>query len=588
MRAITMRPVNRIFFGSGRQSAPRGLSLAVLAAVLALPAVPAAAQQAGDAQAAPAAPAAQPQMTEPVVVVSVAGVGKISDAVTYLSEAVGQPAAGGLFSAMAATFTQGLDPNRPIGLIVPWIDGSPAPIAFIPAADVRQFLKRLEEQLGPAEEMQDDPNTLAVAAGASLVYIKQAGQWAYIAQDRQFLNQLPANPQTLLAGMDQQYDIGVRINVQQIPVQQREMIVQQLKQGFAAAAARQADGDGDQVRRMGEQTLQQLERVINETQRVLVGWSVDPANQRTFIDFEITAAPGTELAEIYDASRAIPSKFAAVIRPDAAAYYHAAVSISPKAAEQTRQSVDQAMKMLRTALAQEDDLTEQQQADVTALLERVGELAMDTVSEGKADLGLVISTEGGKLRMVGGAFVADGNAVAQLVKDLADKVKNETDAPRFTFDQGQYKGVTFHTIEADVPEDKEEARQLFGPVLQVKLGTAANAVYVAVGDNAQELIQRLVDSGESDTGAARPLGQLYVSLLPILQYAQTVDDNENLRAMIDALSRSNGTGNLLVVSESIEQGQKVRISIGEGLLRAIGAAVRQKQMEQQQQQGAQF
>ena len=57
--------------------------------------------------------------------------------------------------------------------------------------------------------------------------------------------------------------------------------------------------------------------------------------------------------------------------------------------------------------------------------------------------------------------------------------------------------------------------------------------------------------------------------------------------MIDALSRSNDPGVMTVVSESIANGQESHVTIGEGLLQAIGAAAREAQ-QQRMQQNAQF
>jgi hypothetical protein len=90
-------------------------------------------------------------------------------------------------------------------------------------------------------------------------------------------------------------------------------------------------------------------------------------------------------------------------------------------------------------------------------------------------------------------------------------------------------------------------------------------------------MKQLIDSGELDNVGDRPVGQMKISLLPILQYAQSIEANDTLAAMIDALSRSPDSGELMIVSQAIENGGKSRISIGEGILQAIGAAIRENQ-----------
>ena len=143
-----------------------------------------------------------------------------------------------------------------------------------------------------------------------------------------------------------------------------------------------------------------------------------------------------------------------MIRKDAAAFYHAATSISPEAVEQTRQSVSTSLTAVRNALAKEDNLSPAQQAEISQLIDRVADLAINSVAEGRADVGALLLADQNDFRFVFGAFVADGNEAAQLVKDLAAKIENEPNAPRFKFDQSTYKGVTMHLIEADVPRER--------------------------------------------------------------------------------------------------------------------------------------
>ena len=90
------------------------------------------------------APAIAANATEPVLVVTLGSINKLMQDVNYLSSVVGQPKAGGMFTMLAGTFTQGIDMTMPIGILVPLVDGAPQPIAVIPTVDVKSILKRLE------------------------------------------------------------------------------------------------------------------------------------------------------------------------------------------------------------------------------------------------------------------------------------------------------------------------------------------------------------------------------------------------------------------------------------------------------------
>jgi hypothetical protein len=523
------------------------------------------------------------QASDPALVVTLGSVNKLMQDINYLTAVVGQPQAGGMFTMLAAQFSRGLDATQPIGILVPLVNGAPEPIAMLPTPDVKTVLKSLEAQTGPADELDD--GTLVIALGPNTVFIRQVGNWAAVARNKQLLDLAPADPTTFFQGMGNNYDLAVRLDVKQVPPGVRDMVIAQLRQGFEQAMERQAEGDEKSSREMAEVTIDQLEMVFSESDQLEFGWNIDQPSKQMVIDASFTALPGTELASMYAGQQPIPSAFASVIRPDAAAYYHAATSIDEKSIDQTRQSVENSLSTLKGALAGEEDLTEKQKADIEAMIKRIGKLALDSVAEGKADMGALLLADENDFRFVFGSFVSDGDEAAQIVKELAEKVKDEPNAPRFFFDQGKYKGVTMHRVEADVPEKQDEVRKIFGETLKVHVGTGEKSVYLAIGENSESLMQQLIDAGANEGPVQQSTGQLRLTLLPILQYAQSIEQNDTISAMIDALARSPDPGSVIAVSNAIQNGQATKFTIGEGLLQAIGAAFRQSQ---QARQAAQF
>lgn len=528
--------------------------------------------------------AAAVEATEPVLVVTLGSISKLTQDVNYITGVVGQPQAGGIFGLMAGTFTQGLDTTQPIGIFVPLVNGVPKPLAMIPTADVKSVLARLEAQTGPADELPD--GTLAITVGASMVFIQQQGNWAVLAPERDLLAMAPADPLAAMEGMGNDYDLALRMKMQQIPAETRATLTAQIRQGFEQAMAQQASGDTEAARKMAENSMAQFDQLINDTDELSFGFNIDQSGKQVVINGAFTAVAGSELASIYGGQHAIPSNFSSVIRNDAAAFYHAATSISPDAVEQSRASLDSSLETVRNALKNEDSLSDQQREDINELIDRVTDLSVKSIAKGRADMGALLLADESDFRFVFGSFVADGNEAAQIVKDLAKKVENEPKAPRFKFDQSVYNGVTMHLIEADVPAKEDEARRVFGDVLRVHVGTGAESVYLAVGNNSEELMKQLIDSAGEDQSTDRPVGQLQLTLMPILAYAQSIESNDALGAMIDALSRAPDQGQLTLVQENIENGQEITTKIGEGLLQAIGAAARQAQ--QAQMQGGQF
>lgn len=533
-----------------------------------------------------ATPAAS-QVSEPVLVVTLGSVNKLMQDVNYLSSIIGQPQAGGMFTMMAGTFTQGIDVNSPIGILVPLVDGVPEPIAMVPTPDAKVVLKRLEAQTGPVDELED--GTLVIAVGASTVYVRQVGNWAVLARNRALLEAAPADPSALFKGMGNDYFLAFRLKMQLVPAETRDMLVGQLRQGFEQAMQNQDNANAEASRDVAESTMKQLEQFIQDTDELMFGFNVDQPQRQVSFDVSFSAVPGTELAEMYGGQRPIPSRFASVIREDAAAYYHAATSISPTLVEQTRASVQTTINALKSAISNETELTPEQADDVQQLIEKVSNLAVSSIAEGKADVGAMLLADANKMQFVFGTFVSDGAEAAKIVQEVAEKVKNEPGAPTFEFNVGTHQDVTLHAMKVDVPESEDEARKIFGETAVLHIGTAPKAVYLAIGDGSESLLKQFIDSGANDTAAGqRPIGQLRVDMLPILQYIESIESNDVITAMMDALSRAPDQGRVRVVQEMVTNGQSSQMIISEGVLQAIGAAVRQSQMQAMQQQNGQF
>ncbi|MCO8125313.1 hypothetical protein NHH03_26480 [Stieleria sp. TO1_6] len=563
--------------------AARAIAATALFAASALIAPAASAQeQLTPAAATPAAgsPATLSDGSQPVLVVTIGSLNKMMQDVNYITGVVGQAHFGGLFSMMAGTYGQGMDMDQPIGVLVPMIGGTPQPIVVLPTSDVRSILKRIEAQTGPIDQLDD--GTLVATINGKTLYIQQNKSVAIAAQDREALKLVPADPQGLFKGMGNDYNVAVRLQVQQVPVEVRNVLIDQMRQGFESAMAKQQDADS--AREMAENSIEQIERLVQEADELNFGLNIDQPNREIDVDFSFTAVGGTQLAAVYGGQQSIPSRFASVIRDDAAAYLHGATSISPEAIDQATDSVASSMEMLKKALSNEGKLSEDQLSEIDQYLGRLTEIITESLAEGKADMGVALLAGKDQFQVVLGSFVADGEKVAALAKDLAQKVPDSPDAPEFKFDLGDFNGVTMHLIEGDVPPGEEEARKVFGDKIQIHIGTAPKAVYVAMGRGSEQLLKDFITAGNSDNGGARPLGQFKLRLLPIMEFAQSVTPEANaaVSAVIAALSSSNDKGELNAVSESIPNGAASKISIREGLIKAIGAAAVAGQPQGQQ------
>ncbi|MDB4770967.1 hypothetical protein OAG60_02720, partial [bacterium] len=126
---------------------------------------------------------------EPVLVMTLGSVNKLTQDINYVTGVAGQAQAGGMFGLLAGTFTQGLDMTRPIGMVVPMVNGMPQPLALLPTNDIKTVLKRLEAQTGPYDEEKD--GTLRIIVGANVIHIQQKGDWAVMGTAKDVLALAP-------------------------------------------------------------------------------------------------------------------------------------------------------------------------------------------------------------------------------------------------------------------------------------------------------------------------------------------------------------------------------------------------------------
>ncbi|MGC6445115.1 MAG: hypothetical protein ACON5D_08360 [Rubripirellula sp.] len=517
---------------------------------------------------------------EPVIVVTMGSLNKLMQDVNYVSGLAGQPQAGGLFAMMAGTFTQGIDTTQPIAITVPLVDGMPQPMALIPTPDVKTVLNRLEAQTGPVDELND--GTLVIAVGVNTIYIKQQGDWAILAPDRDVLNLAPSDPASIFGDEADQYDLSVKLKMQQVPAPIRGMITAQMRQGFEQAMAQQNTPDAESAREVAEASLTQIEQLITDTDEMEFGFNVDQSGKTVDFKARFTAVEGTDLGEVMASQQAIPSNFSSVIRPDAAAFYHSSAAIGPESVTQAKASLQTAKDSVAGLLEAQGELPPDLQDEVIKYLNQILDVGIASVSEGKSDIGAMLMAGENNLQFALGTFVADGNEVARIAKEIGGKVGSIPGAPRFSFDRSVHNDVTLHLIEIDIPAYEEEAQAVFGETFEIHIGTGEKAVYLAFGNESEKLLMDFIDTAGSDSSSNRPVGQLQFSLLPLLQFAQSFSSEDITMAMIDSLSRSSDSGKIMLIQESIPNGVEVRFSIGEGLMQAAGAAARQGQLEAQQ------
>ena len=509
------------------------------------------------------------QNNKPVAVISLSGVDELTADVAYLTQAAGSPGLARGMVMMLQPWTQGIDKTKPCGAVVT-TDGisSMEILGFVPVTDLDQALAALEPQLG---EPNDAGDGVFEFSDPVPTFVKQQGDWAFIANSFESLAELPANPVELLDGLNDKYDIAVRAYVSNVPEIYRALVKSNAQMALAELPDAADDKQNKVQRKLLQNWLSQIDVFFNETKSLTLGCNIDAGEQHTYFDLGMTALKGTSLAQRITAMNEVTSNFTGFLQPDAALQMHFASTM-------TQQDIDQVLPMLHSVkikalgeLDEDKDLEDDEtRAAAQDLLSSVMDILLDTVAGGKLDGGAVLMLDSQVFTLAAGAYVADGTDLEQTVKKLVTLAEGEDAVRNVQWNAQQHAGVRLHTMSMPIPD--EEARDVLGDEVSVVVGIGPQSGYLAVGTDCVELLKKILDTSADGVDKKVTSGQMTLSLAPILQFVASVDDSLIASLMADALKEVEGKDHIYIRSIPTPGGTISRVEVEEGVLRAIGRA----------------
>lgn len=519
---------------------------------------------------------AQDGAQKPALVVSIASADVLLGDISYLTKAAGAPELGGFINLMAGQYVAGLDTKRPSGIFVHVAGNKPVGIGFVAVSNFDQVVNKIEEGVGELEDVGGGVRKLSLQRD---IFIKQQGGWAFISDSAANLTGLPEDPTKMLGGLNEQYNIGIRIGVQSIPEALRQTAMAEVKKGFEQAMEAQgADAQEIELQQnLGRQSIANLNQFMEEADEVTIGWGVDKKDGRTYLDFSVTALDGSKLAKQVASTTNAKSNFTGFLLPDAAATLHFTSLVTGQ--EQTQ--FLEMLKVLRASAVEEidndDDLPNEQVRKLAK--EFVGsmiDILNATVESGKLNGGAAVLLNAETVQFVAGGYVADGRAVETEIKKLVQLAKEAdagADLDSIKFNASQHKGVDLHTFTVPIPEDERDARRVLGDRLDVVVGTGPQSAYVAFGKGCTELLKQVIDASAAADAVGPPVA-FTVSLGKILEFASTFESAPAVAVMADAIKAAGGKDKISITGTAIERGIRYRIEIGEAVLSLIGQAAR--------------
>jgi hypothetical protein len=520
------------------------------------------------------------QTPKPVVVLSISGVDELLGDVDYLTKAAGAEDYGNLFKLLAAPYTVGIDKTKPWGVVLQSDGDEFLPLGFVPVKDLKGVFGALREQIG---EPRDVGGGVFELTDPAPMYIKEANGFAFIAAESKFLETLPDDPVKLLGGLNTEYDIAVRAYAQNIPQAQKDWAIEQIKEQNRQALENQLQGlDEDDpqyklAKRLSENQLARLVDMINDTEEATIGWSTDGMAKKTYLDISLVAKQGTPTAKRMDLLKGNETAHAGFALPGAAM----TLAITSR---MDKDDIDQVAALLDTVKAKafeeidtDGDLdTDSKKAQAKEVIGGLIDVLMKTCESGKLDGGAAVVLEPKQMTLVAGGQIADPKGLETALRKLVELAKDEPDFPEVKFDAETYKGIVFHTVSVPVPASEEEARQVLGENLDVVVGIGNSAAFLSLGHDAGGMLKKVIDASSMKKADAPPMN-LNIALTPIFKFAASVQENPVLELIGGTLEKSEGADNISLTSTPSENGVLYRLSIEEGVLQAIGEAIKFRQ-----------
>jgi hypothetical protein len=520
---------------------------------------------------APARPVIAQSAGQPAMVISMAGMGEQLNDVQYLMDKAGQGAMYGMVQGQANVFLNGLDRSRAMGALLFFSDDSPEPqvLGMVPVKNLDDVL----DTIAGFAEVDENGDTFEITprGGGETVLVREKGGYAFICDNADLFDMIPADPAEVLSAVSSDYNVGAKVFVQRIPEGLREMALSGIEEGYRESIDQMGDEDMAELQSQNfEMQMKKMRSLINETEELVAGLNIDKDGGNIHIDMQMIGQDGSELArqsESYNSG--IASRFAGFAKTDAAINMNFSGTVNPEDAEEGKQQLDRLVDLANKKMDEENvggserELLNNVITDLISVLKK-------TMDEGKMDMGAMAMVDENNANLVAGMQVADPAKVEKSVRDLVAAAEGKTDGKAtFNLDMGSHDGVNLHEIIVDVSNDEQAVNLFGGDEAKIYLGVGDKAIYFGAGNAPLDLLKSAI-SDKTASNSPAPM-QMNMHLAPIMRKVGAMQGQDMAIDMADKLA-SSGRDRIGFVMNGIKNGIDMRIEIEDGLLELIGMA----------------
>jgi hypothetical protein len=508
-----------------------------------------------------------------VVTLSIAPLDRLLPDITHVMRTVGVGAQSGIITQAVNGYTSGVDRDRPIGAFVKLGEsGLPMGVVALPIADLDEFLGGLE-LFGEAEDLGD--GLYSMNLGPNTLFAKHQGDWLFVSTAEDALEGAPSDAGGRLAKMSTNNDISFEVNVQNVPDELVDLLVGQMRTGFEQAMEAQSgdlsDEELEASREQGELMMKNVEEAITSTERFAFGLGINPKEKNLTIDFGAQMVEGSRLAKQFGSMRSLKSAIAGFLSDS---NMFTAKSMALYGAEDIKQveaSLDQAMTAVNKQI--EDQVSNPVAAEkVKDYVGRLVKILADSSKEGSVETALSVTTDP-SLNVIAGFTLTDGSKVEALAQDLANEASSAGAPVTVKLMSGKHQGANLHNVTVPLPDNADDnVRKIVGDNVNIAIATAPKAVFLSVGKSAEASLKTALDAAAGNKGLPAVPARVRLSLSQLLNFIQSIESNPVIDGMLSSIT--SGDDMIMLDSQVIERGGMNRLTIQEGVLKAISGGAR--------------
>lgn len=533
---------------------------------------------------------------KPVAVVSLSGYDNVMSDIALAGELSGQPHLGVVAEGLVVVATkgqglEGLDKTRPWGVLIGTDGAHIGGCAFVPVSDLDKLMDVAKAWGGDRIQKHDD-GTYEIQTHHKPLFVQETHKgWAFIVDNREILGHVPENPAKFLAGLNQRYDVAVRVYVANVPQEHREKFRAMMEKRFEKMAERRAEKHGQGCHcpmneEMAAHMRKQMKETADDIDHVTVGWRLDNDLKQGVLEMAVDAKKGTKTAEHFAKLGAMRTEFGGFTLPEAAISGRITSVCDAPPAEHLDKGVEKMREHIHAKIEGKGKSEEEAKA-AKEIVDTLLDVMKRTAASGRNDGAMAVALEDDALAMIAGRYVADGPKLESAVKMAVEQISKkhpECVEKILQLDANRYRGVNLHVATIPITDKcprKEQAVEAVGENLTIVLGFGPKAVYLAAGRDAmRSLLYAIADSQESRRWTVPPM-EFTMDLEEIVEFAEDFGpccankDAEKFGAALKkanaALEKAQGRDDVRVVVSPTRQGMKMRMELDEGVLRVMSS-----------------